>query len=257
MIPAGVLQNSLSTPAQNRPPWDNFAPRVGFAWQPTASNRLVVRGGFGYFYDRIPGQLGDIISAPPYAISLALSGAQNYASTLAVPFASTPLGWTPRFATVNPPAGQANSSNLSVTSIAQNFLTPVTYQWNLNIQYEFLHGWILELGYVGSHGIHQFATINGAASSPPFNVPRLVSASDPGIVGDGTVTTNTAANASLRVPYLGLSPTSSLTASNGLYKYNSAQATVRKQFSHGFQLQGAYTFSRAFSSSYMNSPFQQ
>src|SRR5208283_3183286 len=32
---------------------NNFAPRVGFAWQPTGSGDLVVRGGFGVFYDQI------------------------------------------------------------------------------------------------------------------------------------------------------------------------------------------------------------
>ena len=32
-------------------PWDDFAPRIGFAWQPTSSNRLVLRGGAEFFYD--------------------------------------------------------------------------------------------------------------------------------------------------------------------------------------------------------------
>jgi hypothetical protein len=32
---------------------NNFAPRLGFAWQPTGSGDLVVRGGFGVFYDQI------------------------------------------------------------------------------------------------------------------------------------------------------------------------------------------------------------
>ena len=31
---------------------NNFAPRIGFAYSPLDSNRLVVRGGFGFFYDR-------------------------------------------------------------------------------------------------------------------------------------------------------------------------------------------------------------
>src|SRR5271157_1720664 len=32
---------------------NNFAPRVGFAWQPKGSGDLVIRGGFGVFYDQI------------------------------------------------------------------------------------------------------------------------------------------------------------------------------------------------------------
>jgi hypothetical protein len=33
--------------------WDNAAPRLGFAWRPTASNTFVIRGGAGVFHTRI------------------------------------------------------------------------------------------------------------------------------------------------------------------------------------------------------------
>jgi hypothetical protein len=32
--------------------WNNVAPRLGFAWRPGESDRLVVRGGYGIFFDR-------------------------------------------------------------------------------------------------------------------------------------------------------------------------------------------------------------
>jgi hypothetical protein len=53
--PPGVAINSRSTPISGHVPLSNFAPRVGFAWQPTDSKRFVVRGGAGLFYDRIGG----------------------------------------------------------------------------------------------------------------------------------------------------------------------------------------------------------
>ncbi len=39
----------------------------------------------------------------------------------------------------------------------------MTYEWNLNTQYEFLPSWVLEVGYVGARGIHQLFT--GSAST--------------------------------------------------------------------------------------------
>jgi hypothetical protein len=95
---------------------------------------------------------------------------------------------------------------------------------------------MIELGYVGSHGIHQPNSLH------ILNEALLATAATP-ING---VTTNTPANARLRVPYLGFSPTGLQAADNqGDYKYNSLQATVRKSLSHGLSLQAAYTFSRA------------
>ena len=46
---------------------------------------------------------------------------------------------------------------MPISSSEPNLTVPSTYQWNLNTQYEFLPSWLLELAYVGSHGIHQGA----------------------------------------------------------------------------------------------------
>src|SRR4029077_11098788 len=134
-----------------------------------------------------------------------------------------------------------NNSNLAQPVESENFTVPVTYEWNLNTQYEFLRNWVLELGYVGSHGIHQEQS--GIASSVPFNWAPLASPGNPAITG---VTTNTVANVPLRVQYLGISPKAQLQGNVSSYLYNALQTTVRKQLSHGLQFQAAYTWNRAF-----------
>jgi hypothetical protein len=255
----GLFQSSQKTAIASSTSLKNFAPRIGFAWKPFASNRFVVRGGAGYFYDRVGESLQNKSSVQsfPYAVPLYQSGAANYFSTEAQPYAPAALGWAPRW--VNFATGQ--SSNLNILSTDPNYHTPLTYEWNLNTQYEFASGWLLELAYVGTRGIHQVLDPTlGGFGTPELNQAQLVGgptpATAPGIVGQlipGCNTTtlagcNTVSNASLRVPYLGFSAVGVQNVGTpGDSKYNSFQSSIRKQFSHGFQLQAAYTYARAFS----------
>ena len=188
------------------------------------------------FYNRIPGDsfTHSVQEAQPYSTPAGKGGASNYFSSLAQPFAAGSLGWSlSRWVDLT----TGNGSGISQTTVQEIFVTPVTYSWNLNAQYEFLPSWVLEVGYVGSHGIHQNNT-------HPINTAQLASVSNPLY---GIVTTNLRSNVPARVPYLGFSAaTLSQESTDGDYKFNSLQATVRKQYSHGLTFQAAYTFSRAF-----------
>jgi hypothetical protein len=237
-IPQGVFQEDHNIPSENNVPLDNFAPRIGFALQPTASNRFAVRGGFGYFYDRIPGVNMDNAAEQnqPYAATVALAGTSNYFSTLSQPYNNTPLGWIPRWA--NPATLTGSVSQLSVPNVQAHFVTPLDYQWNLNTQYEFAREWVLELGYVGQTGIHQ------SYSSRQTNEAQLASPTNP-VNG---LTTTTIANVNYRVPLLGIGAANFPTQGvEGNLKSNSLQVTVRKQMSHGLLLNANYTWIRAFS----------
>jgi hypothetical protein len=248
----GLFQNSLKIGTQNKEPIDNFAPRLGFAWLPLKSDRLVVRSGFGFFDDRLTdGNYPTVYYiSNPYAVLLSRSGQANYYSSFAQPYPPTALGWQPRW--VNFAAG--TNSNLSEYLQGQNYLTPVVYEWNLNTQYEFLPSWVLELGYVGSRGIHQ-----AVANTQQLNQAQLVGAPlgsnafvAPGIAS-GLVTTNTVSNASLRVPYLGFAPGGmTVDSTDGDDRFNSLQVTLRKQLSHGLSLQAAYTWSKSLTTGGLN-----
>jgi hypothetical protein len=235
-LPPGVLKLGSPVPSKNGVPLTDFAPRAGFAWQPIASNKLVLRGGFGFFYDRVPGNtIGHAVEqSPPYSITLDQGASTNQFASLAAPFQSIPLGTFPtrwvNFAT-------NQGSDLAQSFMIDKLVTPLVYSWNLNAQYQVAPTWMVEVGYVGSHGIHQPNTLH------ILNGALLATATTP-ING---VITNTTANTRLRVPYLGFSPTGLQAADNqGDYKYNSLQATVRKSLSYGLTLQAAYTYGRAF-----------
>ena len=229
--PAGVFQSDRNLPVQSGPPLNNFAPRFGFAYQ--ALSHLVVRGGFGFFYDRVGGNqfVHSVEQGNPYAVTLDFSGSGNQPSSLQQLTPNVPLAFTPRWANLT----NLTYSGLNLPLLDQTLHTPLTRQYNLNFQYEFIKNWVLELGFVGSSGINQTDynhNINPAALASPSNP----------ING---FTTNTLANVNFRVPYLGYQPAGlQQTSFDGIYNYNSLQATVRKQYSHGLSLQGAYTWSK-------------
>jgi hypothetical protein len=230
--PDGVLVSDRSLPVRTGPPLSNFGPRIGFAYQIT--NKLVMRGGAGIFYDRVAGDrfVHGLEQGYPYAITLDYSGVGSAPFSNQNPYPDIPLGtFASRWANLQTGA----TSNLNTPAITENLHTPLVRQYNLTFQYEFLPRWVLEAGFVGSGGINlvdQYHTIN---------TPGLASPTNP-ING---ITVNTVANAALRAPILGYQPAGfQVTSYDGVSNYNSLQITVRKQFSRGFTMQAAYTWSK-------------
>jgi hypothetical protein len=246
--PVGGLAQS-PFPGVAQWPKDAFAPRLGVAWKPLSSDRLVVRAGFGIFFDRLGYSfIGRSSGAPPYSSVLGQSSATaDWAATFAQPYPAGPytLGWpATSIRWFNPATGA--TSGLNTPGPVGPFLpAPTTNQYNLSIQYQFLTGWVLDLGYVGSYAYHLFPQSN--FTEHEYNQANLASPSNP-IYGQ---TVNSTANVNYRVPYLGF-------AAGGLFadetntwsKYNSLQATVKKQLSHGLTLSAAYSFSKSISNSY-------
>jgi hypothetical protein len=236
--PAGVLVSGKTLPVQSGPPLNNFGPRIGFAWQPQDKGKLVIRGGFGMFYDRIGGGtfVHGLEQGYPYAVTLDYTGAYQYSNQ--EPYPSTPLGtFAPRWANFQ----TGLTSALNTPSIDENLHTPLTREYNLNVQYEFAPQWVLEAGFVGS------SSINLIDQYHDVNAPLLASPTNP-ING---LTSNSITNAALRVPILGYIPSGfQVTAFDGAANYTSLQVTVRKQFSRGLLLQASYTYSKDLSDMY-------
>lgn len=277
----GVLVNSNKTLLPGSP-LKNFAPRLGLAWQPL-SEKFVVRAGFGLFYDRVYGNLliDNQLNLPPYAGTAAGTFPATQSDTLHNPWfaaAQTPLGWTPRF--ISCPPGGCGPGAAFATSSALGYTTdspllgkrlPLVQEYNLDFQYELPKGWVVDLGYVGSHGIHLYnyaqdinvsglvagAPNNPTAASGPANTEMIQSSlpfndsANPTPVNSNNVTCFPCGifqgNGNLRVPYLGFANNGlATTITNGDELYNSLQAQVKHNFSHGLIFQLAYTWSKEF-----------
>jgi hypothetical protein len=267
--PTGVLVASTNSPLLSHAPYSNFAPRMGFSWQPWSSLKLLVRGGGGIFYDRVG--IESVVPAMeqgnPYSATL------NYAfpnsGTLQDLFpaaASTPMpGYQGRYfdaacvtfgfcnyATGTFFPGSPGSSGLSTPMLNDKIHTPLVRQYSLGLQYEFKSGWVLDLGYAGSSGINLLDTDQN------LNTAQLIPAGDSitlnGSGGAVSVTTNTKANAAARVPFVGYQPTGvEQTSFNGISNFNSLQADVKHQFGHGLTMQAAYTWSKTLTDLYNGS----
>lgn len=273
-------------------PLDNFMPRIGVAWQPFGP-KLVVRAGYGWFYDRAGSiyLVDNLLNLPPYGGTINGTSITNLENTLHTPFqavAGIPLGWTPRYfaacASQSPgacdgaydlniynAAGTLNYSALGFTANSNQMSKrlPLTQLYNLDFQYDLGHGWVADVGYVGSHSIHVLSQgsptnvahlVNcGAASAtchPPTEPQDLAMYNNPNFPGgnpipfnDSANTTpvniNTTQNAPARVSYLGYTPGAlTTTNTNGDALYNSLQAQLRHNFSNGMLLQASYTWSK-------------
>jgi hypothetical protein len=266
--PAGVATSPTDYNVDGHAPYSDFAPRIGFAWQPIGGGKFVVRGGFGIFYNRIG--LDSVVHAfeqgapyaqtydysPPSARYNAATIANPYPALNLVPLQSNPvIGFSPRFSdptTANlMPANQVDSGLSTPLSYTNGVHTPLVREYSFGFQYEFIHGWVLDMGYVGSSGINlndynhnqnqallfsPCTPISSECSTDPNGVCELVA---------GSPICNTSNNASFRVPYLGYEAAGlQASDSDGYSNYNSLQVTVRHQFSHGLSMQAAYTWDK-------------
>ena len=207
---------------------NNFAPRVGFAFSPLNSGRFVVRGGYGIFYSRTSFQYItlNVIAPPTYVFGVTVAPIAN-------PYFAAPP--TSAFPTLVP--GVA----LSGTLFDRNIRTPYLQQYNVNAQYEIFKDYLLEVGYVGTHGINLFRQI--AINQAPL-IPTGGSLTNP--VTGAVITTNTPANASARAPFQGVSVNGFFqNQSTAQSNYNSLQVSLTKRFSNRLQFLAAYTLAKS------------
>jgi hypothetical protein len=211
--------NGLCDKCTYLPDKNNLAPRVGFAYDVLGSGRLVLRGGYGVFFNQMESNLAlQNILQPPFAsFPLILnSGGAGYAS-----LDSPTCGGL----CVPPGAGL-------VLVTDPHIRTPYMQHFNLNVQYEFLPDFLLEVGYVGTLGrkLLQFRELN-----QPIFIPGTDQSGNP---------LSNLANKESRRPFAGFS-TIAQSASYGSSNYQSLQASVQKRFGRGYTFLAGYTFSKS------------
>jgi hypothetical protein len=182
----------------------DIAPRIGIAWRPMKSERFVVRSAYGIFYDLAIGQINVFPRANPPFYNVAYHPQTgNCLDGLA-------YSLCPIQDILNQPGSTSQSEMIDL-----HFRDGYMQQWNLDLQYELMPNWMIDLAYVGSKGTHLATFIDRNQQDPVKGFPFAQFSS---------------------IFYIESTSASS---------YNSMQFRTERRVSHGLAFLGAYTWSRS------------
>lgn len=208
----------------------NFAPRVGAAY--ALNDKTVVRSAFGLFYGQIFSNLGGIVLYPGFTVTRDFS---SRGTGVPQPFTLSqghPLDaaqdndpfQAERIATPQQPLVDNSNQFGSVNPL------PYSMQWNAGVQRELWGGTIVDVSYVGSHGVNLPVVRN--FNTVPLDRLEAVEQANSGLV---TQQNRPNPNVSSFAAFI----------HEGTSDYHSAQVRVSRRFSARLGFQGSYTLARS------------
>jgi Carboxypeptidase regulatory-like domain/TonB dependent receptor-like, beta-barrel len=202
----------------------NFGPRLGFAWDPTGTAKLSIRGGYGVAYDRLMNLPAENYRhSPPLRATVTLGQFFGTNFTYSLGDASKPnLGYPvdPALRVGLDDRNGVKGARVALTAVDPSLKSPYVHNWFLGIQREIRGGIVIEGNYLGSAGYN----LDNA-----YNINRYV-----GDLLDGR--------------FDGFNPsfsTINMIESTSRSIYHGAALSVKRAFQHGFTVQGSYTIGKA------------
>jgi hypothetical protein len=207
----------------------NFAPRLGVAYRPKENSDLVVRAGFGIYFDT-PNLNPFLDNRPANGAPNGLEG--NPAGPSPVDTVAPVSGIIVANQAIFPAAGSVCPTGTgcgqvyNIFSVSQDFRNAYNYNYSLNVEKALGSSLILQVGYVGS-AAHRLLTTQDINQSALNATATVVQSSR---------------------PYFGQFPDFGIInqiESNGNSNYNSLQAVLKTRRWHRFTGQFTYTWAHA------------
>ena len=211
---------------------NNFAPRIGFAYVVSEKNNLVVRGGYGIYYDRISTRYANtqLFNYPYFALGVGLPGILRTFQDPFIPLpAPSAFPVAPTIPSPLSPLSPIVGVPIAGVYVDPELQTPYVQQYNIGLQWGFWNNFVFDIGYVGNKGTHLLQLLS--PNQPVYNqATNSLATPFPG----GVIS-------ALKNATGGVQQVSTTSLSN----YNSLQTSLTKRFSSGLQFQAAYTFGKS------------
>lgn len=256
------IQNSL-VPQDKK----DFAPRIGFSWRPFETDRFVVRAGYGIFYETYMRYYDQVqnyddnslqtLLPSPYPTNSEIGNEQQSLGPRLNQLWSAPIqglgGEGGQGGVFTLPSWDSNDFvNIDYILNQVNWPfnhNPYSQQWTLDTQFAVTPTMLLDVGYVGSHGLRLSTYLPFNAAVPP-NVTTdacnyLFDASQATGSNAACATDPNFQPIDTRVPYPGLPSMMYANANILASNYNSLQIQLRQRYSHGLTYNIAYTWSKS------------